>query len=161
MRQVPLIAGAVAFALVVTPQWASALLHQARVHGDASELAATAWAIHHIPKRDVVVVDDYMWTDLRLRGMNPLWFWKIDADPQVSRTILRHGYQSIDYIILEPLPPNWIAEIPTLRQALDHSTTIRRFPGGITVRMVLQSRTHLAHIERMASRYHPRPAPLH
>jgi hypothetical protein len=129
----------VAFALLVAPQWGHALRQQATVHGAASELAATAWILHNVPRRDIVVVDDYMWPDLRLHGMQPLWLWKANTDPQVTRQVLPHGYKSIDYVVLAPQGPSTLAALPTLKAALAHSKLVKSFGGGITARKVVKT----------------------
>jgi hypothetical protein len=103
--RLPAAAAGLAFVLLVMPGWGTVLREQARVHGDASSLAATAWILRNVPRQDVVVVDDYMWTDLRLAGRHPLWLWTVDTDSQVSREVLPRGYQSIQYIVLAPQAP--------------------------------------------------------
>jgi 4-amino-4-deoxy-L-arabinose transferase-like glycosyltransferase len=129
---------ALAFAVVVAPQWGTALSQQARVRGDASSRAATAWILRNVPQRDVVVVDDYMWPDLRLHGMRPLWLWKVNTDPQVTREVLPHGYKSIDYIVLGPLGQSTLDLLPTLKAARAHSKIVRTFGDGITAREVIK-----------------------
>jgi 4-amino-4-deoxy-L-arabinose transferase-like glycosyltransferase len=123
--------------ILIAPQWGRAIRHQARVNGDAASLAATAWILRNVPRGDVVVVDDYMWTDLRLHGMRPLWLWKTDTDPQVSREVLPHGYRSIDYVVLAPQAPSTLATLPTLRAALAHSVLVKSFGDGITAREII------------------------
>jgi 4-amino-4-deoxy-L-arabinose transferase-like glycosyltransferase len=133
---VPVLATALAFLLVIAPQWGNALRQQAKVDGDASSLAATAWILRHVPPRDVVVVDDYMWPDLRLHGRHPLWLWKVNTDPQVTREVLPRGYRSIDYIVLAPQAASTLRTLPTLKAALTHSVLIKSFGDGITARKV-------------------------
>lgn len=130
-------AAGLAFVLLVLPGWGTALRAQAQVRGDASSLAATAWILHNVPRQDVVVVDDYMWTDLRLAGMRPLWLWKADTDPQVTREVLPRGYQSIQYIVLAPQAASTPNTLPTLKAALRHSVVVKSFGDGITAREVI------------------------
>jgi hypothetical protein len=85
--RVPVMAGIVAFGVVVAPGWWHSLASQANVHGDAIELAATAWIEHHAPSGAVVVVDDYMWPDLKMHSnLYPVWLWKVNTDPWVNQT---------------------------------------------------------------------------
>lgn len=135
------LAAAVVFTLLALPRWGAALRQQADVRGDASSLAATAWILRNIPPQDVVVVDDYMWTDLRLAGRYPLWLWKVDTDPQVSRQVLPRGYQSIDYIVLAQQAASTLETLPTLHAALRHSVVVADFGDGITARKVIAGLT--------------------
>ena len=135
-RRLPVAVAAVVLVALVLPRWSGALRAQSTVAGDASSRAATAWIERTIPKGDVVVVDDYMWTDLKLRGWNPLWLWKTDGDPQVTREVLPHGYRSIQYVVLAPQATSTLATEPTLKAALDHSVVVKDFGDGITARRV-------------------------
>ena len=70
---------ALTFAAYVLPSWVSYLDTNSRVHGNVPYLAAAAWAERNVPRGDVVVVDDYLWVDLKTHGLDPLWLWKINA----------------------------------------------------------------------------------
>jgi 4-amino-4-deoxy-L-arabinose transferase-like glycosyltransferase len=137
VRRAAVVVAGLAFAAMVVPAWGHALRQQAAVRGDTSELAATAWIERHVPRRDVVVVDDYMWPDLKLRGWNPLWVWKVNTDPQVTREVLPHGYRSISYVVLAPQAGSTLDTLPTLRAALAHSVVVATFGDGITARAVI------------------------
>jgi len=134
---VPVLAAAAAFAVLVAPGWARALDRQSTVRGDVGSLAATAWVERHVPKSDVVVVDDYIWPDLKIAGLNPLWMWKVDGDPQVKRLDLPHGWASIKYIVMTSQASVMLNQLPTLMQALAHSVLAASFTQGVTVREVL------------------------
>lgn len=136
-RRAAVAAAGLACAALVVSAWGHALAHQSTVRGDASSRAATAWIERHVPKRDVVVVDDYIWTDLKLRGENPLWIWKVDTDPQVTREVLPRGYRSISYVVLAPQAASTLASLPTLRGALAHSVVVATFGDGLTAREVI------------------------
>ena len=125
--------------VLVLPGWWASLSSQSTVHGDAAELAATTWIEQHVPQRVVVVVDDYMWPDLKMRGWDPLWLWKVDTDPQVTREVLPHGYRSIQYVVVATQAGSTLATLPTLKAALAHSVVIRSFGGGLTARRVVDS----------------------
>jgi hypothetical protein len=135
------LAAAAAFGVLVAPGWASALGRQSTVRGDVASLAATTWVERHVPKSDVVVVDDYMWPDLKIDGMNPLWMWKVDGDPQVTRTELPHGWRSINYIVMTSQASAMLIQLPALVQAMAHSFLVASFTQGVTVREVLPSGT--------------------
>ena len=135
--RVPVLAAAAAFAVLVAPGWARAIDRQSTVRGDIGSLAATAWVERHVPKSDVVVVDDYIWPDLKIDGMNPLWMWKVDGDPQVTRTDLPHGWKSIKYIVMTSQASTMLNQLPTLMQAMAHSVVVASFTQGVSVREVL------------------------
>jgi len=135
--RVPVAAAAIVAAVLVAPQWGTALVNQAKVDGDAGSLAATAWVEQHVPRHDVVVVDDYMWLDLKLAGMNPVWSQKTDTDPQTAQTQLRHGWRSIQYIVLSGQVSAALGTLPTLQAAIAHSVVVKSFADGVTVRRVI------------------------
>ncbi|MGD0698465.1 MAG: hypothetical protein ABSA02_01135 [Trebonia sp.] len=126
----------VAAVLVVVPQWASALVRQAGQNGAAGSLAATAWVERHIPKPDVVVVDDYLWLDLKRAGMNPLWEQKTGSDSE-SGGELPDGWRSVNYVVVTGQIIGTLAALPILRQAINHSVPVASFADGIVVRRVV------------------------
>jgi 4-amino-4-deoxy-L-arabinose transferase-like glycosyltransferase len=139
IRQALVIISVAAFAVMAVPGWWHSLESQAKVKGDADELAATAWIERNIPRGTVVVVDDYMWPDLKIHSrVYPLWLWKTDTDPWVTQHVLPHGYASIGYIVLAPQAASTLASLPTLRAALDHSRIVETFGDGITARVVIK-----------------------
>ena len=135
MRGLPYLGRAVVvvaaiFALVhVAPQWWSSLKTNSTANGDAPYLAAATWAEHNVPGNDTVVVDDYLWVDLRTHGLKPLWIWKINAQTAPS-------WKTIKYIILQPQSPATLAGMPALEAAYSHSKLVKDFGNGLTVRRV-------------------------
>ncbi len=123
---------ALTFAGYVLPQWVSYLDTNSRVHGNVPYLAAAAWAERNVPRGDVVVVDDYLWVDLKTHGLDPLWLWKINAQTAPD-------WQSIKYILIQPQSPATLASMPTLRAAYAHSVLVKNFGGGLTVRRVIDA----------------------
>ncbi len=135
----PVMAGIVAFGVALAPGWWQSLTSQAKVDGAASSLAATAWIENNLPRGSVVVVDDYMWPDLKMHSVvYPVWLWKVNTDSWITKHVLPHGYASIDYIVLAPQPPDTLARLPTLRAALEHSRVLKTFGDGITARVVIK-----------------------
>ena len=122
---------ALTFAGYVLPQWVSYLNTNSRVHGNVPYLEAAAWAERNIPRGDVVVVDDYLWVDLKTHGLDPLWMWKIDAHTAPD-------WESIQYLLIQPQSPGTLAGMPTLRAAYAHSVLVKNFGGGLTVRRVIR-----------------------
>jgi hypothetical protein len=133
------LAAAVIAAVLVAPQWGTALVNQAKVDGDAGSLAATAWVEQHVPRHDVVVVDDYIWLDLKLAGMNPVWSQKTTTDPQTAQTQLPHGWRSIQYIVVTSQITGALGQLPTVQAALAHAVRVRSFADDVTIWRVIAS----------------------
>ena len=135
-RRFLVITTGVAAVLLVVPQWGTALVRQARQNGATGSLQATAWVERHVPKQDVVVVDDYLWLDLKRAGMNPLWEQKTGSDAE-SQGELRDGWRSVDYVVVTGQIIGTLATLPILQQAINHSVPVASFGGGIVVRRVI------------------------
>ncbi len=129
---------AVTLSALVLPGWWHSLSAQSAQRGYTAEQSAEAWIEQHVGQQDVVVTDDYIWPDLKRDGWNPLWLWKIN-DPGVDRTVLRHGYESIQYIALESSATTAanLDSMPTLKAALAHSVVVATFADGLTIRRVV------------------------
>jgi hypothetical protein len=123
-------AAALTFAGYVLPQWVGYLNTNSAARGNVPYLDAAAWAERNVPKGDVVVVDDYLWVDLKTHGLDPLWMWKIS--PQTAP-----DWRAINYIIIQPQPPATIASMPSLQGAYAHSVQVANFGGGLTARRVI------------------------
>jgi hypothetical protein len=123
---------ALVFAAYVLPQWVGYLNRNSSVHGNVPYLEAAAWAEHNVPRGDVVVVDDYLWVDLKTHGLDPLWLWKINAQTAPD-------WESVQYIVIQPQSPATLASMPTLRTAYAHSVLVKNFGGGLTARRVIDA----------------------
>jgi hypothetical protein len=123
---------ALTFVGYVLPQWVSYLTTNSAVGGNVPYLEAAAWAERNVPKSDVVVVDDYLWVDLKTHGLDPLWIWKINSSTAP-------GWQSINYIIIQQQSPATLASMPSLQGAYEHSVLVKNFGGGLTVRRVIDA----------------------
>jgi hypothetical protein len=138
--KVPVVVAVTLFALVVAPYWLSSLHRESGSDGFGAETAAVSWVSEHVPAGDIVVCDAYPWLDIKLHTRaTPLYLWQIDSDPQVMRTELRKGYQSISYLVLEPDSPLTFAALPgrpTLQQAISHATVVQKF-GSIVIYRVM------------------------
>ena len=135
--RVAVAAAAVVLAAFVAPQWGTAMVNQSKQDGSAGALAATAWVERNVPRRDVVVVDDYTWLDLKLAGMNALWSQKTDTDPQTSKSELPDGWRSISYIVLNDQFSGALSQLPVVAAAVSHSVVAASFADGVTVRRVV------------------------
>ena len=126
----PVLIGLALINALVVPPWVNSLRQQSSTHGDAWSRSATEWVEENTSKNDVVVVDQYLWGDLKRSGFNPLWYWKVNNDPQVTRDIIPNGYHSIDYVVLPYQPPGTLKTLPTLAKALKNSTKVVTFGHG-------------------------------
>jgi 4-amino-4-deoxy-L-arabinose transferase-like glycosyltransferase len=134
-RRMTAVTAGVAAVLFVVPQWGSALVRQAGENGASSALRATAWVEAHVPKKDVVVVDDYLWLDLKRAGMNPLWEQKMASNAE-SQGELSDGWRSVSYVVVTGQIIGTLATLPILQQAINHSVPVASFGDGIVVRRV-------------------------
>jgi hypothetical protein len=116
----------------VLPQWVSYLNRNSTVHGNVPYLEAAAWAERNVPASDVVVVDDYLWVDLKTHGLDPLWLWKVNQATAPD-------WQTIKYIIIQPQAAGTLASLPSLQGAYDHSVVVKNFGGGLTARRVIDA----------------------
>ncbi len=135
-RRFLVVTAGVGAVLLVVPQWGSALIRQAGENGTPGATAATAWVERHVPRKDVVVVDDYLWPDLKRAGMNPLWEQKMASNSE-SQGELRDGWRSVGYVVVTGQIMSTVATLPILQQAISHSVPVARFGDGVTVRRVI------------------------
>lgn len=131
---------AVAFTILALPGWAQALQTYTTVDRSGPPLEALEWITANVDEHDVIIVDDYMWPDLALRGyQNQIWFYKADLDPAVKEELLPRGYASVDYVALGTLADSTMRELPTVAQAINNSDVVATFGDGeITIRKVVQ-----------------------
>lgn len=100
---------------------------------------ATTWIENNIDPHAVIVVDDYLWTDLTEKGFTrPIWTYKADLDPSVQATLLPDGWRSVQYVALPARAKDTLAELPTVQAALLHSEVVADFGNGeLVVRKVI------------------------
>ncbi len=93
------------------------------------------WVKEHISPNSTIIIDDYMWTDLRDTGKPPLsykniyWYWKIDLDPAISVGVFHSNWRYADYIIVTPQMLHDVKEshLKLMNEILSHSTVIKFF----------------------------------
>jgi hypothetical protein len=134
--RLPVLAAGAACAVLVLPGWGRALVAQSRASGFAAENAAVAWIAAHVRPGQVVVCDDYLWPDVKMRTRaTPVYLWTVNYDPAVMREVLPLGYRDISYLVLDPSSSQTRTALPgrpALEAALRHSVLIEKF-GGIEV----------------------------
>jgi hypothetical protein len=125
--------------LMVGPTWDRGV-HRIMTQDDSQpSKQAMDYAVAHIPRGSILLVDDNLWTDLVRRGFNPnpIWFYKLDLDPAV-RARLKNGWRDIDYVILGRLTPATLNDLPLVAAATRHSTVEANFGNGeIMIRRVI------------------------
>jgi 4-amino-4-deoxy-L-arabinose transferase-like glycosyltransferase len=123
---------AVVLAALVAPQWESGDRTADTALTNNEYVAAAGWIGAHIPDRahTRIVVDDALWLDMVKEGFQPglgaIWFYKVDLDPAVKRT-LPHGWRDLDYVVLTSIIRQDPNGLPTVRAAVAHSTTVATF----------------------------------
>jgi hypothetical protein len=98
---------------------------------------STEWIEHNVPttrpdgRKVRIVVSDTMWVDLKQRGYDPEWYFKMDLDPEVQAKYPR-GWQDVDYVIYTD-EMNKIAkseskqDMTTTLKAREHGTLVAQF----------------------------------
>jgi hypothetical protein len=129
----PVAAGLAAVALlaVLAFSWAPSLRGMMSVRPEPPLRTATRWLAGNVPRDQVLVVHDSIWTDLvHHYGFEPLPIivYKLDTDPAVRASLRR-----IDYLVV----PNWYYETesaggkyPTLMEARKHAVPVAEFGSG-------------------------------
>jgi Dolichyl-phosphate-mannose-protein mannosyltransferase len=137
--QLAVVAAAGLFAFSVAPAWAMAQHHDMVTDDSRPSLEATRWVEANVPRNAVLLVDDNIWPDLAGRGYTgQIWFYKADLDPAVHREFLRDGYRDVDYVVLGDLAASTINQLPTVGEAIQHSTVVATFGGrSIVIRKVI------------------------
>jgi len=105
-------------------------------------MQATQWIERNVPKDAVIIVDDYVWPDLALRGyQNQIWSYKADLDPEVRATLLPAGWASADYVALDEHADHTLDGLPTVVEVIEHSEVVASFgEGQIVIRKVIKPR---------------------
>jgi 4-amino-4-deoxy-L-arabinose transferase-like glycosyltransferase len=129
---------ALLFIATATPGWGSTLNRSATANLGGPYRDTTAWIEENIGPQQVIIVDDYLWTDLAQHGYTrQIWLYKVDLDPKVMAELLPNGYADADYVILGNLPNDALTQLPTVAQAIEHSEVVASFGNGeITVRKI-------------------------
>ncbi|MFE9425127.1 ArnT family glycosyltransferase [Kitasatospora sp. NPDC006697] len=135
---------AIAVAGLLAPQWENGDETADTALSNDNYVAAADWIRANIPDpgHQRIVVDDAMWLDTVKDGFQPglgaIWFYKVDLDPAVTRT-LPNGWRDLDYVVLTSIIRQDPNGLPTVRAAIAHSTTVATFGTGdqqITIQKV-------------------------
>jgi 4-amino-4-deoxy-L-arabinose transferase-like glycosyltransferase len=132
--------GAALFALSAAPAWGSVVYQSTTIDLSTPPRQATEWIEDNIDKQAVIIVDDYVWPDLALRGyQNQIWSYKADLDPEVRARLLPNGWASADYVALDKHADHTLDELPTVVDAIANSEIVASFgEGEIVIRKVIK-----------------------
>jgi hypothetical protein len=120
---------------IIAPQWQTGDATADTAYSNNNYAAASDWIRHNIadPAHTRVVVDDAMWPDLADDGFQPglgvIWFYKVDLDPAVTKT-LPDGWRDLDYVVSTSVIRQDPNGLPTVREAMAHSSVVATFGDG-------------------------------
>ena len=135
LRWAAVAVAAVLAAGYVVPHWFDGDRTAVTANANAQYDRAVPWIHAEIPDPagTRIVVDDAMWLDLVHDGFRPgtgvIWFYKVDLDPAVAHGFPK-GWRSLDYIVSTPTLRQDPDSLPTVEDALTHSTVIASFGSG-------------------------------
>ena len=120
--------------------WGRVLRESSTVDLSTPPARATEWIERNVAKDAVIIVDDYVWPDLALRGyQNQIWSYKADLDPEVRAALLPNGWASADYVALDKNADSTLNELPTVVAAIENSVVVASFgEGEIIIRKVIK-----------------------
>jgi hypothetical protein len=136
VRTVAVLAVFGALAVNVAPRWGTQIAYMTTVESPPELTEATRWVADNVPRDEVLVVHDGIWTDLvhqyGFAKDNVIMAYKLDADPAVHERLTH-----LDYLIV----PDWYYRIkdgkyPTLIEAQRHGVPAAHFgtgPDAVTV----------------------------
>ncbi|WP_030665700.1 MULTISPECIES: phospholipid carrier-dependent glycosyltransferase [Streptomyces] len=126
---------AVSAAVYVLPRWYEGDRTALTADANAPYRQAAAWLGSEVadPAGTRVLLDDALWLDAVHHGFEPgpgaIWFYKADLDPAVSRT-LPGGWRDIDFVVSSPTVRRDAVDLPTVKEALEHSSVVAVFGSG-------------------------------
>ena len=144
-RRAAVAACAAAAVAYIVPLWYTGDHRAVATNSNSGYLAAADWIRAHIadPQHTRIVVDDALWLDMVRDGFQPglgvIWFYKVDLDPAVRRT-LPLGWRNISYIVSSPTIRQSTRGLPTIRAALANSRPVAAFgtgSGRIEIRRII------------------------
>ena len=136
LRTVAVFAVLAAVTVDVAPRWAAQIGYMTTVDSPPELAEATHWVADNVPRGQVLVVHDAIWTDLvhqyGFAKDDVIMAYKLDADPAVNARLTH-----VDYLVV----PDWYFTIkdgkyPTLIEAQRHAVPAAHFgtgPDAVTV----------------------------
>jgi hypothetical protein len=104
----------------------------------AGQLAAVRWIRHHVAPSSHMVIDDYMWNELRApqagdpRFTDAQYYWEVGEDPQVQRRDFADSWRTVNYVVTTPqmLSDASHQRFAIVTPALEHSRPVAAFDTG-------------------------------
>ncbi len=97
---------------------------------------AIEWIKEHVPPSSHMIIDQYMWTDLRDNYPDIYtfahYYWKVEDDPAIRDAVFHNDWRNIDYVVATPqmLVDAGRNHMTFVEAAIDHSTVIAHFDTG-------------------------------
>lgn len=104
----------------------------------AGQVSAVRWVQHHVPPSSRLVIDEYMWDELRdppsgdPSYADAQYYWKVGEDPAVQRRGFADNWRKVDYVVTTPQLVYDTAhnDFPIVTPALEHSHSVAAFNSG-------------------------------
>lgn len=139
---VAVLVGAAVFGVAGSPTWAQEVTRAANYDPAFYSKQATNWTLVNVDRDAVIITDDNIWADLVMDGYkNPVWLYKADLDPAIKDTILKNGWQDIDYLVLPDLSEALLKSLPTVWEAIQHSRVVTTYGEGSS-KMIIREVIH-------------------
>jgi hypothetical protein len=132
--KLPALAMVVALAVAVVPHWGPRVQSLTTDDRNVSVSQTMDWVEANVPtthpdgRKVNFVVSDAMWVDLKERGYEPEWYFKMDLDPEVKAKY-PNGWRDVDYAIFT----NEMTEIAKSESKQDMTTTLDAREHGTLV----------------------------
>ena len=145
----------VAVSVGAYPSWSHTAKEALSQNQNIDYEEALAYTDSHVPHSAIVLTDDNAWPDLVAAGWSgkrwygPLWFYKLDRDPEAHR-FLKNGWRNVSYILIPPGFHSLIGSVtldwnvaPEAVSALENSVLIKQWgsdgPSSVQLRRVVTS----------------------
>ena len=110
-------------------------------HPTSAQQQAMVWVRQHVPHNSFIVVNSYLYLDLRLPGAQGVGdgapyphaevYWNVATDPELHTQALESNWDRIDYIVADSEMLHDIRNVgggmDLIKQALDHSVLLAEF----------------------------------
>jgi hypothetical protein len=111
-------------------------------HPTSVQTDTLLWIRQHVPRSNFLVINSYLFTDLRAPGGEGVGdgapypyanvYYNVVSDPTIRDDILHRQWQNIDYIVVDPgmladIQNGTTGDYALLKQAFDHSVEVAQF----------------------------------
>ncbi len=117
---------------VLAHTWIPADTQLMREADTSNFLNARHWIESHVPRNDVILVDDTYWVDLVRDGFSStktIWFYKFDLDPAIVRQFPA-GWPDVNYVVSTGVMRTQLPNLARVKETIDHSVVVARFTVG-------------------------------